>query len=87
MGNSICGDDKDLRKSQIEDDAIDFQGDMLGMGIREPTFEYSRDVRNFEAEKGLQPIQEDPQEGIYRSHDLVPEIHSLDEYTIVNHYP
>jgi hypothetical protein len=85
MGNSICGDDKDLKKSQVEGEAIDFQGEMLG--IREPTFEYSRDVRNIETEKGLQPIQEDSHEGIYRSHDLVPEMPSLDEHTIVSPYP
>jgi hypothetical protein len=87
MGNSICGDEKDLRKSHIENDAIDFQAGHLGSGIREPTFDYSHDGRNIETEKGLQPIQEDPQEGIYRSHDLVPEMHSLDEHTIVDHYP
>jgi hypothetical protein len=87
MGNSICGDEKDLRKSHIETDAVDFQADFLGSGIRDPTFEYSREGRNIETEKGLHPIQEDPQEGIYRSHDLVPELPSLDEHTIVNPNP
>jgi hypothetical protein len=87
MGNSICGDEGDLRKSHIEIDAIDFQADHLGSGIREPTFDYSREGRKIETEKGLQPIQEDPQEGIYRSHDLVSEMPSLDEHTIVDPYP
>jgi hypothetical protein len=84
MGNNICGDEKPVDNSEVS--PIDFKKDFQELGIREPTFDQSREVNGLENEpfRGLAPIQEDPSGEMQQSHGQIPKAPKLEEHIIVN---